>query len=241
MKKLKYILFTFFFFNIITIVNASSTCPSMTLYEEKKRVSEMKVDYEVIDNIYDDIDDEDCVESCIEKFLLVTLHNVPDDITVDVKSLNDTFKKFSLTSEHRNSDNELKIKDENIDEIKRYEFKIKSSSSSCFGETLKTLTLNTPMYNVFSDVASCATHPDFKYCHKYVNFDISKLTNEEFNKSFNKYIEEKESVLKEEENVKQDIKKIINKYWYIMVIIIAIVLLIVAIKIISKRREKKII
>lgn len=243
MSKIKYILFTYIFI-VITImkVDAASTCSSTMLYQEKQRASEIKVDFEVIDNVYDDEYDDECIESCIEKYLLVSLYNVPDEISVDVKSLNDTFKKFSLTSEQRNTNNELKIKDANATEIKRYEFKIKSASPDCYGEILKTLTLNTPMFNKFSDVASCEAYPDFKYCNKYVNFDISNLTNEKFNKIFDKYLEEKEQELEKENEGKESAKELFNKYWYIVVIIIiAIVLIVVLIKIIIKRREKKII
>lgn len=243
MSKIKYILFTYILIVMtITPTNAASTCSNATLYQEKQRASEIKVDYQVIDNVYDDEYDDECVESCIEKYLLVSLYNVPDEISVDVKSLNDTFRKFSLTSEQRNSNNELKIKDANATEIKRYEFKIKSASPDCYGEILKTLTLNTPMFNKFSDVASCEAYPDFKYCNKYVNFDISNLTNEEFNKLFDKYLEEKEKGIEQEKEETGTAKELINKYWYIgVIIIIAIVVIVVLIKTIIKRREKKII
>lgn len=239
MKKIKYVLFTSVLLGICSITaSAASTCPGTTLYEEKQRVSELKVDYEAIEN---NDESEACLETCIDRYLLITLHNVPQEITVDVKSLNDTFKKFSLTSEQRNDDNEIQMKDADATSIKRYEFTIKSASKDCYGETLKTLTLNTPMFNEYSDVASCSTHPDFKYCSKYVNFDISTLTNEEFTKSFEKYLEEKESENKKEDNTLEEAKELVSKYWYIAIILVIILVGIIITIIITKKRKKSVI
>lgn len=219
-------------------MGAASTCPGTTLYEEKQRVSELKVDYEAIENIDES---EECLETCVNRYLLITLHNVPDEITVDVKSLNETFKKFSLTSTDKNPENELQMMDENATEIKRYEFTIKSASPDCYGETLKTLTLNTPMFNEYADVASCSTYPDFKYCSKYVNFDISSLTNEEFTKAFEKYIEEQEKENKKEENIVEDAKELVSKYWYIAIILVIILIGAIVTIVITKRRKKSVI
>lgn len=239
MKNIKYVLFTSVLLGIfVTTASAASTCPATTLYEEKQRVSELKVDYEPIEN---EDDGEECLETCLDRYLLISLHNVPDEIIVDVKSLNDTFKNFSLTSEQRNDDNELQMKDDNATEIKRYEFTIKSASKDCYGETLKTLTLNTPMFNEYSDVASCSTHPDFKYCSKYVNFDISTLTNEEFTKAFEKYLEEEEKENKEEDNIIEEAKELVSKYWYISIILVIILVGVIIVIVITKRRKKSVI
>lgn len=239
MKRIKYVLFTSVLLGVgVATVSAASTCPGTTLYEEKQRVSEIKVDYEPIENVDES---EECLETCVDRYLLITIHNVPDEITVDVKSLNDTFKKFSLTSAIRTEDNELQMKDDNATEIKRYEFTIKSASPDCYGETLKTLTLNTPMYNEFADVASCSTYPDFKYCNRYVNFDISSLTKDEFTKSFEKYIEEQEKKNKEEESIIEEAKELVSKYWYIAIILVVIVIVTIIATVITKRRKKSVI
>lgn len=239
MKKIKYVLFTSILLGVgIKTVGAASTCPATTLYEEKQRVSELKVDYEPVE-VNDE--SEECLETCIDRYLLITMHNVPDEITVDVKSLNDTFKKFSLTSANKNPENELQMKDSDAKEIKRYEFTIKSASPDCYGETLKTLTLNTPMINEYADVASCSTYPDFKYCSKYVNFDISSLTNEEFTKSFEKYIEEQEEENKKEDNIVEDAKELVSKYWYIAIILVIILVGSIIAIVITKRRKKSVI
>lgn len=239
MKRIKYVLFTSILLGVgMTTVSAASTCPGTTLYEEKQRVSELKVDYETIDNVDES---ESCLETCVDRYLLITLHNVPDEITIDVKSLNDTFKSFSLTSAQRTEDNELQMKDDNPTEIKRYEFTIKSASPDCYGETLKTLTLNTPMFNEFADVASCSTYPDFKYCSRYVNFDISSLTKAEFTKSFEKYIEDLDKENKKNENIIEDAKELVSKYWYIAIIIVIIVIGVIVVIVITKRRRKSVI
>lgn len=239
MKKIKYVLFASVLLGIfVTTASAASTCPATTLYEEKQRVSELKVDYEPVET---EDDGEECTETCINRYLLITLHNVPDEINVDVKSLNDTFKKFSLTSEQRNNDNELQMQDADATEIKRYEFTIKSASPDCYGETLKTLTLNTPMFNEYADVASCSTHPDFKYCNKYVNFDISTLTNEEFTKAFEKYLESEEKENKKEDNTLEEAKELVSKYWYIAIILVIILIGSILAIVITKRRKKSVI
>lgn len=239
MKKIKYVLFTSILLGgAITIVDAASTCPNTTLYQEKQRVSEIKVDYEPIENIDES---ENCLETCVDEYLLITLHNVPDEVSVDVKSLNETFSKFSLTSAQRTEDNELQMKDDDASEIKRYEFTIKSTSPDCYGETLKTLTLNTPMYNKLADVASCSTYPDFKYCSRYVNFDISNLTKDEFTKAFEKYIEEKEEENKKDDSVVEEAKELVSKYWYIAIFIVVIILGIIIAMVITKRRKKSVI
>lgn len=238
MKKIKYVLFTSVLLGVATTVNAASTCPNTALYQEKQRVSEVTVDYEPIE-IEDE--SEDCLETCKEEYLLITLHNVPDDISVDVKSLNETFSRFTLPATQKNENNELQMKDDNANEIKRYEFTIKSASADCYGETLKTLTLNTPMYNSFADVASCNAYPDFKYCNRYVNFDISSLTKDEFTKSFEKYIEEEEKENKKEDSVVEEAKELVSKYWYIAIIIIVIIVGIIIAMVITKRRKKSVI
>lgn len=239
MKRIKYVLFTSILLGICSITaNAASTCPGTTLYEEKQRVSELKVDFEPIET---EDNSEECSETCIDRYLLITLHNVPDEITVDVKSLNETFKKFSLASVDKNSENELQMKDANATEIKRYEFTIKSASADCYGETLKTLTLNTPMFNEYSDVASCSTYPDFKYCSKYVNYDISTLTNEDFTKAFEKYIDEQEKKNKEEDSIVEDAKELVSKYWYIAIILVVILIGSIIMIVITKRRKKSVI
>lgn len=220
-------------------VHAAPTCSSTTLYDEKVNVSEMSVDYEVAsEEKYDANGDP---EVWTEYYLLINILNVPDNVRVDVKSLNDTFNDFSLTAADKNEENKLTIKDENAYALRRYQFTVVSLSEDCGGETLKTFTLNTPMINTYADSASCSAYPDFKYCRQYVDFDISTLTNEDFAKEFDSYIAslKDKDTDKEANSAVETIKNAFSKYW-IIIIIVAVVLAggLIAYRAIKKKRSR---
>lgn len=239
-RKIQYSLFVVSaLFAFAMQVHAAPTCSSTTLYDEKVNVSEMSVDYEVVSEEKYDADGDP--DTWIEYYLLINIFNVPDNVRVDVKSLNDTFNAFSLTAADKNDENKLIIKDENAYALRRYQFTVVSLSEDCAGETLKTFTLNTPMINTYADSASCSAYPDFKYCRQFVDFDISTLTNNEFAKEFDSYIAglTNKDTNEEPKSAVDTIKNAFNKYW-VIIIIVAVVLAggLIAYKVIKKKRSR---
>lgn len=237
-KKISLLLFAVIAMLVFTTnVNAANTCSSTSLYDEKLNVSEMNAEYEIVEE--EKHDPKGDPEYWLDSYLLVKILNVPDNVKVNVESLNDTFDNFSLSSSSKDEDNMLTIKDDNALVLRRYKFTVVSTSQECGGETLKTITLNTPMYNTYSDSASCIKYPDFKYCQMFVDYDITSLSNTEFIDSFDKYIEELENKDKEDEKgITEGIKKAVSKYWIVIVVLIILVGGLVTYIVIKKKRSK---
>lgn len=237
-KKIGIVLFTLCTILGFTLkVNAANKCSSTTLYEEKTKVSEVNVDYEVVEETKTDPGGDP--EQWKESYLLIKILNVPDDISINVESLNDTFNTMNLSYTDKDENSVINLKDEQAYAIKRYKFTIKSVSSECGGETLKTLTLNTPMINTYADSASCVKYPDFKYCRPFVDFDVSTLSVKDFNESFDKYVEELENKDKEDKDSATEVlKKTVTKYWVVIVVLIVLVGGLVTYIVIKKKRSK---
>lgn len=212
MRKIKYFLFTLVV-SIIGIgsVRAESACPSTTLYEEQKAVSEMTVTYEEVktevkefDDVYDDY------------YLAIIIHNVPDNVKIDIKvSTKNNTANTSIDSSAREEDGSIYYLDKEPYELKNYQISVKSTSTECNGKNLKTLQLNTPMLNPFTNSNSCEQYPGFKWCHVFVNYDLTKISEREFNKALENYenkIDEEtktEAEKKKENKEKKDYRNVI--------------------------------
>lgn len=223
MKKVGYTLFTIALLMIFTpLVKAEGTCSSTILYDEKVNASEVTVSYEEAAKVIQDEALDPEVQTI--RFLKLKIANVPDNVEIQVTSLDKSFNEFKLKSTQKNEDNNIFIDDNNIYKIKRIQFDVVSTSNECNGEKLKTLTLNTPMFNELSNAPICAKYPDFKYCAVFTDFDISSLSTTDFNKELEKYEENIEAEKNEEEKITEKAAKAFKKYWYIALIVLVVIL-----------------
>ena len=237
-NKFKYLLFVLITFMVCTLkVDAASTCSSTQLYDEKVAVSEMNVDYEIIEEqMYEENGDP---EYWYEYYLYINIYNVPDNVTIYVESQNETFNPFSVSSNQRDDKGTIIIRDKDNTKLKRFKFSVKSTSKDCNGEVLKTMTLNTPMANELANAPACAGSPDFKYCAKFTDFDVSQITASDFNKALQQY---KDELNKEEQgsvnNSVEKVKEVISKYWVVLVILVIIIGGLITYVVIKKKRSR---
>lgn len=237
MKKIYYVLFTFaLLISFVPLGKAEGTCSSTILYDEKVNASEVTVSYEIITTTKKDENAEPSTWE--EHYLKLKVSNVPDNVEVQVSSLDNSFNSFKLVSTQRNEDNNIFIDDYEIYSIKRMQFDIVSTSSDCNGEKLKTLTLNTPMFNELYYAPICMQYPDFKYCTVFTDFDVSSLSTTDFNKELESY----EENIKEEENKEEKgaekVAKAIKKYWYVALVIVVVLGILVTFIVIKKKRSR---
>lgn len=237
MKKIYYALFTFaLLIGFAPLGKAEGTCSSTILYDEKVNASEVAVSYEIITTTKEDENAEP--PTWEEHYLKLKVSNVPDNVEVQVSSLDNSFNSFKLVSTQRNEDNNIFIDDYEIYSIKRMQFDIVSTSSDCNGEKLKTLTLNTPMFNELYYAPICMQYPDFKYCTLFTEFDVSSLSTTDFNKELESYEENiKEEENKEEKGVEK-VAKAIKKYWYVALVIVVVLGILVTLVVIKKKRSR---
>lgn len=240
MKKIHYIIFTvLLLIGFTPLVKAEGTCSSTMLYDEKVNASEVAVSYDVITKT---ITDENSEPTEYETYYLkLKISNVPDNVEIQVSSLDKKIDPFTLKSSQRNASNEIYIDDYNTNTIKRLQFDIVSTSSDCSGEKLKTVTLNTPMFNEFGRLPICSQYPDFKYCDVFTEYDISSLTTTEFNKELESYKDSINEEENKEEKATEKVTKTMKKYWYVALIMVVILGALVATVIVIKKKRSRII
>lgn len=104
----------------------------------------------------------------------------------------------------------------------KYVFQIKGISR-CYSHNFRTITINLPKYNPYSNLEICKDARDFKLCQRWTdaNIDYNTLVQKvnEYNES-KKVTEEKKDIPVESKNLIYTIYE--NYYWYFLVSLIII-------------------
>lgn len=116
-----------------------------------------------------------------------------------------------------------------------------SNKSYCEGYRASVKTINIPYYNKFYTSELCTGYESYYLCQE--NSNINNITEEEFNKKMNDYIDslkkndvETSIIIQEEE---QSFMDYLYEYWIYIVSFILIMLLIVILLIISNKKKNK--
>lgn len=225
MKKVIAIIFVLFLFT--TNVEASSLCSYKEQTELNQKASNVKVSYEIENEV---IQFED--KPANTEFFNISILNVTKELYVIVKNnINNEEKKLTF---QESNDGIVTFKWDYVDSVTNFTIEVYTTeSTSCPHTKVKTSYLTTPRYNEYYDREVCQENSDFYLCQKYV-------TQEEVNES--NFLEKLEGYKKGEINNTGDdltheevtlmdrIFNIINEYkWFILggtlIIIISIVLI----------------
>ena len=126
-------------------------------------------------------------------YVVITVYNIVDDIYVSYTESGGSgyVSPKNIFKEGANEVGTYSIVDRDINNIKKYTFKVYSTNSSCSG-VLRSFTLTKPKYNKFSELPECSYYDveDFLYCQKWIttNFNMSEAAVvERINEQRNKY------------------------------------------------------
>ena len=123
--------------------------------------------------------------------------NVTEDFIVRVYNNYDKSVVKVYYSDVLNNNGIYDFEWRNVTKIVKFNYKvIGSDKSSCPNEELFVGYLTTPKYNSFADKGICEGLSDYKYCSRFITFDIS--SSEQYNKieAYRKEKEEKEELSK---------------------------------------------
>ena len=162
------------------------------------------------------------------------------DFSITISNLNEDLK-IIITDDLARDDKEFKYNDSKVvtksgfSSGQRVNIAIKGFVVNwCSGETISTKLLKVPYYNYNYDEEFCKDNSDFKYCKELLD---TKITQDEYDSAYNKYINKKE---KTEEPEKQEESDTGN--WNLLIIIgsiVGVLLVIVLVGIIIIRRRRK--
>lgn len=190
MKQLKYVLMFIMLVFIPNIVKAED-CSVTNTSRLKKIASNITTKYDYSENLpttgYGNVN------------FTVTISNVISDIYI--MKVDDYYNKVG-TVYYGDSNNQVIIS--GLSEGTSYHFVAFGNTGDwCVGTIVYEFYVTTPSYNKYYTNALCKKVPDYKYCQKWVNFN---LTEEEFTKNVNEYIkslEVEETPAEEEEPEEQ--------------------------------------
>ena len=114
--------------------------------------------------------DEGATEALPIVYFNMKLINITKDMIVTITNDLDDEKIFINTP---GANGIYEFEWNKVDLITKFTYVIKASSSTdCFTETLRTGYLVTPKYNYFSRYGICDGISDYKYCSKFITFDV---------------------------------------------------------------------
>ena len=125
----------------------------------------------------------------------LVIQNMTDRIYVTVFNKTDNIKETYDYSDSTNGKIVINVLD--TEKIREYEIKVYSNVAECYNEELRTITVNTPMYNKYYDLGICNNN-DVYYCRQqYVtadlNIDEDKIYDEYYAKKNENQASENES------------------------------------------------
>ena len=216
-KKIWFI--TVFILSIVLKVNADNTCDKNELQRLKELANGVEINYTY--EIKEEMND-----GMLIKYPVFSL---------EANNLNEDLKVLIIENYYKDMYKEFKYNDTKKAVIKGFKEgeKIKITikayvPNKCSGKTLITKTIKTPYYNNYYNLDSCMKYPDFKYCTEFMD---QIITNEEFSRELNKYIDSKEVKVEEKIENKRD--------WSILYIASGIIIFLLIITIISSIIAKK--
>lgn len=214
MRKLKCLLFVLLLFLTIN-VKATSDCDVKELSRLKELAKKVEFDY-----------DYKMKEG--QAVFSINAVNLNSELKVLIIEdyYNGKYKEFKDSATHTATLNDF-------EEGKRVNVTIKAFVPNwCSGETLTTKSVKLPYYNYYYDEDKCKGNEDFKYCKLLVD---KKLTQDEFNKQFDLYLNNSGKNKGSNNNEAKD-----NTMLYMIIAgsILVVVLITFVVMSIYKRRKK---
>ena len=172
-KKLLIGLLILFLFTIVKVDALSCD------YEERAKlnneVKNIKVNYEVKEkelpkgvNVPDEYIGTDYVVK--EEYFQINILNLTENEVVKVT--NDKNKNVITIKYSDTTDGNYSFDWDDLSAITKLSFEVLTSNKTgCSDESIKTLTLQLPRYNSYSQSNVCETMPDYYLCQKYVTYD----------------------------------------------------------------------
>ncbi len=211
MNKKTLFIFTLFSLFVWVLKPNAETCTTAELARLKKEAAKVKLTY---------IEEEEEIEltpemiadgaskPLLNPYFNMKLANVTPELEVYIT--NDYNDDGEMV--YGSSVNGLyEFRWDEVYDIVKFTYKVSASStSSCPQEELSIGYLVTPKYNTFADMVMCEGISDYKYCSKFVTFEMNYLDQE---KKIKDYIAEKKAKESEsKENIFDKISEFINEH-----------------------------
>ncbi len=196
------------FFSLIIVILLSFICIANIAYADcsnedlanlKKKAAKVKLIYEtdeVIIPLTERMKADGATEPLTEPFFRIKVLNVSNNINFSITNNYNSDEK-TVYGYNLGSEGTYEFEWNYLSKIVKFTYEVEgSSSSNCPYKELATGYLTTPKYNTFSDAKMCEGITDYKYCSKFVTFDVSY---EDQYTYIQNYIAEKEAKEKAEQ------------------------------------------
>ena len=252
MKELKYIIFVLLSSLIGTSLVGAATCDIDEKASLNNLASNVVVNYEVkevelkgvpVPDVFQGTEYEEGYTDRAE-YVAINILNLNQYIKVEVFDEDNKLVKSISYADTKNGS--YSFAKENLERLERYTFVIKASNlANCEGEEIKTLYLQIPRYNKYSNEYVCNIVPDNYLCQRFVTFD--EVSYEFFRDTINKDLAKVDLTMIDEENKETSNKNWFNKtidfvkdHKYIFIITGAVVVIGGATLIVIKKRRDEI-
>ena len=183
-------------------VSAASLCNYTEQTELNSKAANIKVSYELIDDVVGTSD-----EGYVNYYFKISIVNVTEDFYVVVKNDYNDEENTYYSSDAQ--DGIITIKWPYSDKVTNFNIQaFTSSKTNCPNEKFKTVYLTTPRFNKYSEREICLDYPDFNYCQKFVTF--AEIDDAEFVDKMVKF-SESENKGTTDEPITQDDVTIVDK------------------------------
>lgn len=201
---------------IPNLVNAESACSYNEQAEINNIVANVKASYEVVEVSAGkvlDIDHQDENGNIpeieyFEKGFDISILNITEDIYVKVTNKNDNSVMTYKFADTNNGT--LTFRTMDIEKLNTYTFEVYANKYQCVGELFRKFTLDTPMYNPYSEMIACQENPEFYYCQAFIPSE--NITLNEFKTKVNEFENDKKLEEEKEKNKKSFIERIKEFY-----------------------------
>ena len=236
MNKKYFSLFVVLFLMLLAVpVRAASTCSDERNIELTSLANNVNVDTLEYEKAMNDDGDQ----TVYQPAFYVRVFNLTKDLNLKVEQVGS--KKISyFDSTNVASDGIIYLDSDLANHVKQYNITIRSNDVACKNQVLRKVQITTPQFNTFTLSSGCNGEDlkDFYLCQKFVDKDISKLTQEDFNIEVNKYREENK---KNKNNIGKKTSSFFIKNGKVIIIIAAIVAGVVVILVLINKKRKKLI
>lgn len=239
----------FLTFSIVT--NAASKCDYSELAEINQEAAKVKLSYEeklelLQEGGLADLEDDEITgkptpaPTLYTRYFMVNISNVTENLYIKVFNSVDNSTKIFTSSDAVNGI--ISFRWDDIETVANLTIKVYTSQNTkCANEEVLVQQETLPMYNEYSETAYCLENPDESICSQYVKKEV---TQEEYERKYNKSIKEATEKEKEERKVTKKVAKIFkkNKKGFIIGGSIIIVLgVATTVVVIVKRRRSRLI
>ncbi len=250
MKRKKILLFmilvAFLFIGKVSAEEETvNVCSSTLLSELRSEAANVKVTYVTGDEMVSiDEDPEIGVKELKKHYIYIKIFNINDKMGIRVtpKGKGVTANPTSVGANNVDADGVITLKQLALDANVEYQFDIYSVYGGCSGESLRTMKLTVPKFNVYSELDICSDVPDYYLCLQYTNFNIDRSTIYDRINEYKASLNEQNIDEENKDGTNNTINKAmssISKYKY--VIVGAIVAVGVVITVIIVRRKKSVL